>query len=115
MPKLPRALTKKAMVTVVFAVLTIRRGGSAVHAANCVRVVAIIAELYERAPRYVCPPLYNYLLRLATHSLRLTAAADLIEARKVLALPKPRSSVLNCVYIVYQCLEYGVNVRPSSL
>ena len=37
---------------------------------------------------------YYYSLRLATHSSRHTAASDLIEARKVLALPKPRLSVL---------------------
>ena len=47
-----------------------------------------------------------HILRLATHSResRHTAAADLIEARKVLALPKPLSFVLE-LCIVYQCIE----------
>ena len=44
------------------------------------------------------------LLRLATHSPRHTAAADLIEARKVLALPKPLLSVLELCK-VYRCIE----------
>ena len=43
-------------------------------------------------------------LRLAMHSSQHTAAADLIEARKVLAFIKPLSSILE-LCIVYQCIE----------
>ena len=45
------------------------------------------------------------LHRSATHSSRHTTAADLIEARKVLALPKPRSSGVLELCIVHQCIE----------
>ena len=54
------------------------------------------------------------LLRLATHSSRHTASADLIEARKVLALREPRSSVLE-LCIVYQCKQPAfISVRAAS-
>ena len=41
------------------------------------------------------------ILRLAMHSSRHTAVTDLIEVRKVLALPKSRSFILE-LCIVYQ-------------
>ena len=44
-------------------------------------------------------------IRLATHNSRHTTAVDLIEARKVLALPKPQSSVLE-LYLEHTTTKY---------
>ena len=56
---------------------------------------------------------YYYSLRLAMHSSQHTAAADLIEAQNVLALPKPRSFVLE-LGTVYQCTVLALIIRTPK-
>ena len=54
---------------------------------------------------------HNIIIHLATHSSQHTAAADLIEARKVLALPNARLSGLKLATVPM----YQINGWPASL